>query len=409
MLHATAPTIGTPREPDSGHALSRRARHASRSPLRELVALTSDPEVLSLSGGLPATDAIPRRALREALGRALAEPAALQYGAQNADLEDRIVELMAGRGVTCCRDEVLVTTGAQQALHIAARLFVDPGTCVAAEEFTYTGFYQALEPLRAEILGLPSLPGRGLDVAALESHLSAGGRPALLYLVADHGNPTGACLPLAARRRIADLAARFGVPVIEDDPYGFLRFEGPRLPPLRSFAGDRVLYVGSFSKTLSPALRLGWLILPRELRPQAAVIKEAIDLESSALMQRAVACLLHVFDLERHLEGAREIYRQRRDAMAEALEKHLGDRVSWHAPTGGLFFWLRLEDERADSERLLAAAIRDARVAFVPGSAFSRPGSRGRRHLRLSFSLASPSQIRDGICRLSRILRGASP
>ena len=382
--------------------LSLCALATQRSLLRELVALVNAPGVLSFAGGLPAPELFPQQELATAFARALADPDALQYGPEWPLLSERVAELMGRRGVACTPDQVLITTGAQQGVHILSRMFLDPGGLVAMEDFTYTGLHQAIAPLHPQKLALASGPD-GLDVCAFELALAAGRRPAFLYLVADHANPTGVSIPLRARRRIAELARSYRVPVIEDDPYGHLTFEGPLLPAVRSYDADWIFYVGSFSKIVSPGLRLGWVVLPPELAARAAIMKEAIDLECSGLVQRAVASVLTRLDIDAHLTRARSLYRERRDVMMQSLETSFGDRANWCVPRGGFFAWVELRDE-IDTLELLNRSLATERIAFVPGAAFeTRPGT-GRRFLRLSYSLASSDEIRDGLARLARLV-----
>jgi 2-aminoadipate transaminase len=360
--------------------------------------------MLSFAGGLPDPTLFPQRAIARGIRHALASGGGgLQYSPDWHPLLDSIVQLMAGRGVACTRDQILPTSGAQQGLQILARLFVNPGDPVVLESVSYTGFRQALAPLSPRLLPVPTAPESGVDLDALAERLGAETRPALAYLVPDHNNPTGSCIELEDRAAIAGLAQRHAVPLIEDDPYGYLTYDGAPLPALASFDSPWTFYVGSLSKLIAPGLRLGWLVLPEELVARAATIREAIDLEGSSFLQRAAAHVLSEIDLEGHLQTLRQTYRGRRDAMLTSLETHFDGRALWNRPRGGMFVWLEL-DPAIDTNHLLSEAVTRERIAFVPGAAFAAVDGHARNCLRLSFSLADERQIEDGLSRLARLL-----
>lgn len=378
-----------------------------RSVLRQMLAVVSRPGILSFAGGLPAQELFPVADYAEALNGVLqSDPTALQYGPPFRPLKAHIVELMAERGVDCREEQVFLTTGAQQALDVLSRLFLDPGGTVMLEEIIYTGIQQAVAPMQPCVLPVRTDLETGIDVDQVEDYLLAGHRPAFLYLIPDAHNPLGVSLSAEKRERLAALAVAHNMPIVEDDPYGLLTYDGRNLPPLRALNESHVFYVGSFSKILAPALRLGWMVVPEELIPKLTVIKEAGDLESSALTQRAVAAYLDAGHLPAHLERLRAEYRIRRDAMLAALREHLPPTFYWTRPRGGMFIWVRLP-KGLDAGVLLSKAVEQEKVAFIPGYAFAHCGADAGNYLRLNFSNCCISDIHDGIARLAAVLRAA--
>ena len=284
--------IAVDRPPNTTGAAAAPSR-LTRSRLRELALLPPRPGLLSLAGGLPAPELVPRTAYAEALREVLAgDASALQYGQPHEPLRVAIVELMRQRGVDCHPRQILLTSGAQQALSLAAQLLMVPGGQVLLEDHVYAGLRQALLPYRPSLLTVRTDLDAGMDVDAAEALLARGARPAFIYAIADTHNPCGVRLGRERRARLVALARRFGVPILEDDSYGLLHYDPDPLPALRALDAEWVLYVGTFSKIIAPALRLGWLVLPPRLASAAGVLKEAADLECSALTQRAVARLL---------------------------------------------------------------------------------------------------------------------
>lgn len=398
--YMAAITLDRPRiTPDAAASLS----GLTRSRLRELALLASQPGILSLAGGLPAPELIPRSAYAAALQDVLAgNDAALQYGQPHEPLRARIVELVRQRGIGCTTQQVLLTSGAQQALSLAAQLLMAPGSEVLMEEHVYTGLRQAVLPYRPAILTVRTDLETGMDIDGVRALLESGARPAFIYAIADTHNPCGVRLGHEQRARLVALAQRYGVPIVEDDSYGLLHYDRDPLPALRALDPEWVIHVGTFSKIIAPALRLGWLVLPPRLAPAAGILKEAADLECSALTQRAVAHLLRQ-GFASHLERIRAGYRGRRDAMLAALRDHFPEGTRWTHPPGGFFVWVELP-RGLDGDRVCEEALAEAHVAVVPGSAFAASAPAPGNHLRLSFASCAPDEIRTAVERLGRLL-----
>jgi 2-aminoadipate transaminase len=384
-----------------------------RSLLREMLAVVSQPGILSFAGGLPAPELFPTADYAQAVRDVLAsDPLALQYGPPYAPLKRQIVDLMAQRGVSCDEEQVFLTTGAQQALNILGRLFLDPGGQVLMEEIIYSGIQQVIAPYQPEILTVSTDLQAGMDVNKVADYLRSGARPAFIYAISEAHNPLGVNLSRERQEQLIELANHYGIPIIEDDPYGFLGHESRPSLPMRALDDNWIFYVGSFSKILAPALRLGWLIVPENLVSKLTVIKESYDLETSAFVQRSVSAYLKAGHLPAHLEKLRSEYGRRREAMLTALERHFPESARWTKPTGGMFVWVELPHQ-VQTTKLLWSCVQDIQVAFIPGAAFyAGSGATGIKNgrtadncLRLNFSNSRPEQIGQGIAQLGKVLR----
>jgi 2-aminoadipate transaminase len=327
---------------------------------------------------------------------------ALQYGPPFAPLQATIARLMQSRGADVSPDQVFLVTGAQQGLHVAARLLMDFDSAAVVDEFVFTGVRQAFGGPDRTLVEVKWDPTHGLDSRSFESAVSAAPTPRAAVVIPEFHNPLGASLSEDARRAVLDAASRAGVPIIEDDPYGLLSFDRPPRAPLLAAAPDRVLYLGSFSKIIAPSLRLGWIVAPEALIDRLRVLKESVDLECSAFTQRTTALYMEEFGLESHLVRVRAEYRIRRDAMLAALEADMPTGTRFSRPEGGMFVWVELP-EGLDTLRLLAEAVKVG-VAFVPGGAFASGPS--PRTMRLNFSNADPGTIAEGIGRLGQLVAG---
>lgn len=408
MLSATRPiTMPSPIEelPPRSIRLADWTQTMERSMLRQMLAVVSRPGILSFAGGLPAPELFPKEGFARAMAHILAtDDRALQYGPPFEPLKRHIVRLMAERGVTCRPEQIFLTTGAQQGLKVIARLLMDPGRQVMLEERIYTGIQQVVNPYRPKILTVPTDLKKGIDIDAVESHLLAGADPAFLYVIPEAHNPLGVSIAPQRQARLVELARRYGLPLVEDDPYGFLCYEDSAVPAIRALDDEWVIYVGSFSKILAPALRLGWMVVPESLIGKLTVVKESYDLETSGLIQRAVSAYLDAGLLPGHILKLRQAYKTRRDTMLDALERYFPSEARWTRPKGGMFIWVELP-EGINTADLLWQAVEEVQVAFIPGNAFVADGTRATSNcLRLNFSNCTPENIEEGIRRLGRIL-----
>jgi 2-aminoadipate transaminase len=386
-------------QPDACLAPSRAVGRISSSAIRELLALVNRPGVISLAGGLPSPRHFPLAETGEAVAHCLAgDPAVLQYSPTEGDPALRA--WVADRhGVA--PDQVLVTHGSQQALDLVARTTLDAGDPVALADPGYVGAIQALRLSGGRLVALPT-DDEGLDVGVLEERLAGGLRPRLVYVVPNFHNPTGASLSADRAHRLAHLADRYGFLVVEDDPYGEIRFCGQAPPPLASLSGN-VVSIGTISKVLFPGLRVGWVVAPRSLASSLALVKQAVDLHTSTLAQSiALHLLTRPGFLAAHVAGLRDHYRSQATVLRDALTGALGDTLDITPPKGGLFLWARVRRPGVDTGALLARAL-DNGVGYVPGSAFSVTASH-RRCLRLSYATVTPEDLRKGARRLAGVL-----
>ncbi|MFD3722311.1 PLP-dependent aminotransferase family protein [Streptomyces sp. NPDC058674] len=396
VVAAAAPATAPP-------ALAGRTASVAASPVREILALTERPGVISFAGGLPAPELFDTGGLRAAYDAAFTASGrrALQYSTTEGvpELRAAVADRVTARGLATGADDVLITSGSQQALTLLAGALVEPGDVVLVENPTYLAALQSFGLAGARVVPVPC-DGQGIVPDAL-AEIVARERPKLLYTVPTFQNPTGRTLPGARRAEVAAIAARLGLWLVEDDPYGDLRYEGAEVPWLAAHPGaeDRTALLGSFSKVMAPGLRLGWLRAPRELRGAAVVAKQAADLHTSTVDQLAAAHYLAAVDLDAHVATVRGAYRARRDALLAGLARALPAGSAWNRPEGGMFVWARLP-QGWDATALLAAALAHD-VAFVPGAPFFT-GPPDPRTLRLSFTAHTPQEIGEGLARLGR-------
>ncbi|MEV6761099.1 PLP-dependent aminotransferase family protein [Streptomyces sp. NPDC051105] len=385
--------------------LAARARTVGGSPVREILAVTARPEVINFAGGLPAPELFDREGIAAAFRTVLEESAerALQYSTTEGEpaLRAGLAARVTAQGLPTDPDDLLITTGSQQALSLLASALIDPGDTVLVESPCYLAALQVFGLAGARILPVPG-DADGVNPAALEELVRAE-RPKLLYLVPTFQNPTGRTMSAARRAALATTAARHGLWIVEDDPYGELRYDGDRVPWIASFpdAADRVVLLGSFSKVMAPGLRLGWLRAPGTLRRACAVAKQAADLHTPTLNQLAAARYLDVLD--DHVAKVRAVYGARRDAMLAGLADALPAGSTWNRPEGGMFLWARLP-EPYDTTALLRRVM-DHDVAYVPGEPFYAADP-DRSTLRLCFVTQTPEEIEEGLRRLAAGLSG---
>lgn len=390
------------------YRLSRTAQQLQRSVMRDLLKHAIDPGMISLAGGLPASELLPTQALDACLHEVLQRDggSALQYSPQWFPLRDWIAEYMLTRGVQCAPEQVFITNGNQHGLQILSRLFVDDDRdVVVTEQAVFTGIKQVTAGRGCRVCTVPTDLRSGADIDALEAAFAAPEPPRMAILIPDFHNPLSVTISREKRERIAALAAHYGVPVIEDDAYSALRFEGESLPPIKAYDEDGfVFYLGSFSKMLSPGLRLGWMIVPEPLLSKVTVLRESFDLETSTLIQRSVAEFLQRGELAPHLTSLNAANRERRDALLAALNMHLSGIATWTVPQGGLFVWVTLPPS-VDTWELLPQAI-DNQVVFVPGAAFAVEEGL-QNTMRLNFSSVSPAQFDEAVSRLGDVISRA--
>ncbi|MET7745332.1 PLP-dependent aminotransferase family protein [Streptomyces sp. NPDC005385] len=387
--------------------LAARATAIGGSPVRDILAVTARPEVINFAGGLPAPELFDAAGIAAAYRDVLAEePArALQYSTTEGEptLRTALAGRTAARGLPTGPDDVLVTTGSQQALSLLATALLEPGDTVLVESPCYLAALQAFAFAGARVLAVPG-DEHGIDPEALDT-LVARERPKLLYTVPTFQNPTGRTLPAGRRAAVARVAATRGLWIVEDDPYGELRFEGERVPWIASHegAGDRTVLLGSFSKVMAPGLRLGWLRAPAELRRACAVAKQAADLHTPTVNQLAAARYLADQDLDAHVARVASVYRERRDAMLAGIGDALPAGSTWTRPEGGMFLWATLP-EPYDTTALLRSVVEHG-VAYVPGAPFYA-GAPEASTMRLCFVTQTPDEIAEGLHRLASGLRG---
>jgi 2-aminoadipate transaminase len=375
------------------------------SAVRDLFAAASRPDVISLSGGMPDVRRVPHEAVLRATREALKHdgPAALQYGPSDGRpaLRERIVGLMAESGVRLSAADIIVTAGAQQGLDLLAKVFLDPGDVIITEGPTYVGALQAFSAYQPRIVCVP-MDADGMRVDMLEEELRLlGPRGAkFIYTIPNFQNPAGVTLLPERRRRLLELANEYDIPVVEDDPYGRLRYEGGHILPLRALDTD-VIYLGTFSKILAPGLRLGWMAAPKPILARVLLAKQAADLCGSAFSQSIAEHYMAGTGWRRVLADLVATYGERRDAMLAALTEHFPGDVTWTHPEGGFFVWVTLP-AHLDTKALLAEAV-ERGVTFVPGSDFY-PDGRGANCLRLAFCYETPEQIAEGVRRIAEVL-----
>lgn len=393
---------------------AQRTRRMTSSAIRELLKVTEQPDFISFAGGLPAPEIFPIDEIAAAAQRILQEQGAraLQYGATEGyrPLRALLAERMTRDGVPATVENVLITTGSQQALDLLGKILIDPGDCVLVESPTYLAALQAWNVYGADYLEAPA-DDAGMITEALEAQLAA--RPKFIYCLPNFQNPSGATLAPERRQRLVELAGRYDIPIVEDDPYRELRFEGADLPRLIALESARqedgagsyqgnVIYTSTFSKVLSPGLRVGSVVAPAVVIGKLTQAKQGADLHTATFNQMLVYELLRSGLLPRQVQRIVRTYRERRDTMLAALEEHFPAGARWTHPQGGMFLWVTLP-EGLDAVEVLREAVAQ-RVAFVPGAS-CHPHGAGTNTLRLNFSNVTPEKIREGIARLGKVLR----
>ncbi|MEV4362318.1 PLP-dependent aminotransferase family protein [Nonomuraea sp. NPDC049625] len=378
------------------------------SEIRALFAVASRPEVVSLAGGMPYVTALPLDMVGELVSDLVTKrgPVALQYGSGQGDphLREQICEVMRLEGINAGADDVVVTVGSQQALDLITRIFIDPGDVVLAEGPSYVGALGTFAAYQAKVVHI-AMDDQGIVPESLAQTIyaleTAGAPIKFLYTIPTFHNPGGVTLNIARRQQVLDICQRAGVLIIEDNPYGLLGFDGEPMRALRADNPDGVVYLGSFSKTLAPGFRVGWALAPHAIRDKLVLAMESAVLSHSSFTQLAVGQYLATQPWREQIKTFKELYRERRDALLDALESLMPPEVTWTRPAGGFFVWATLP-EGLDSKAILPRAVAE-RVAFVPGTGFFSDGS-GARHMRLSYCFPEPDRIREGVRRLAGVI-----
>ena len=397
------------------HRYAQRTQRMGSSAIRELLKLTENPNIISFAGGLPAPDVFPVDEFKHACNRVLDEygPQSLQYSTTEGylPLREMIARHAARYGIHITADNILITSGSQQALDLIGKVFINRGDRILVEQPTYLGALQAWNAYGAEYVTVP-MDENGMDTDQLEGVLRTG--PKFIYALPNFQNPTGVTMSLDRRHRLIELADQYGVPIIEDDPYGQLRFEGSHLPALfvldnqyrengtAAYRGN-VIYLSTFSKTLAPGLRLAWVIAPQEVIRKLVQAKQGADLHTATFSQMVAYEVAHGGFLDRHIWLIRRVYGERRNIMLEAMDEHFPENVHRTHPMGGLFLWVTLPEGLSAPEVLNVAVKHN--VAFVPGAPFYARGGGGETTMRLNFSNATEEKIRTGIERLGTVIK----
>ena len=392
----------------TGDKIAGRIRKMRPSAVRSLFAAAVRPDIISLSGGMPDVSLLPEESIRDATRAAIEDEraVALQYGGTDGRLETRqvVCGLMRDLGVRCKPDEVMLTTGAQSALDLIAKTFIDPGDIVLAEGPTYLGALQAFSAYEPDVRCIP-FDDEGMRMDLLEAELEriGKGNPRLkfCYVIPNFQNPGGVTMAPERRKRLLELSHEYGFLVLEDDPYGRLRYDGGHMIPLKVL-DDRVVYLGTMSKIFAPGLRVGWMVAPPDVLSRVNLVKQGADLCGSSLDQAVVRHYFTDTPWERTLQKFIKTYRVRRDAMLAALEEFFPPEARWTHPEGGFFVWVTLP-EYVDTDSMLGAAL-EAGVTYVPGNSFYPDGVTGRNSMRINFSYESPENITEAIRRLAGVI-----
>ncbi|MBI1794448.1 MAG: PLP-dependent aminotransferase family protein [Chloroflexi bacterium] len=393
-----------------------RTQKMGSSVIRELLKLTEQPDIISFAGGLPAPDVFPLKEFKEACNVVLETVGAqaLQYSTTEGHrpLREMIARHTARYSVEVSPDNILITSGSQQALDFIGRLFINRGDYVVVESPTYLGALQAWNAYGAQYISVRT-DENGMVVDELEAALRVG--PKFIYVLPNFQNPSGVTLSLERRKKLIELADKYGVPIIEDDPYGQLRYEGEHLPSVvcldSQFRGrnggtysGNVIYLSTFSKLLAPGLRLAWVIAPEQVIRKLVMTKQAADLHTSSFNQYVAHEVAKNGFLDEHVKVIRSTYKERRDVMLEMMDEMFPAEVTWTRPHGGMFLW-GMMPEGIDAAEVLKVAI-DRKVAFVPGASFHATGG-GANTMRINFSYSAPDIIREGVTRLATTLKEA--
>jgi 2-aminoadipate transaminase len=386
---------------------SERTLGIKASEIRELLKLTEMPEIISFAGGLPAAELFPIEKLVAVNAQVLREDgkAALQYSTTEgyAPLREIIAnQRMINAGIKTNMDNIMITSGSQQGLEFSAKIFIDKGDIIICESPSYLGALNAFKAYQPTFIEIP-MDDNGMKVDELEKALKAHPEAKMIYTIPDFQNPSGKTMSIDRRKRVAELSKIYNIPVIEDCPYGELIFEGEVYPSIKSFDTEGyVVYLGTFSKTFCPGLRIGWVCAESEIIQKYIIVKQGADLQCSSISQREIALFMKQYDLNEHIEKIKVVYKRRRDVMLKAIENHFPKDIKYTRPKGGLFTWVELRKD-LDASKILEDALKE-KVAFVPGGSFFANGG-NKNHFRLNYSSLSEELIVEGMERLGKVLQ----
>jgi 2-aminoadipate transaminase len=382
--------------------LAERTERMKSSMIRELLKFTMLPDIISFAGGLPAPEFFPVRAFEEACRYVLENEGkvALQYSPTEGyrPLKEYLAVTMSKYGIDVEIENILIVSGSQQGLDLIGKLFIDPDDLVICSQPTYLGALQAWNAYQSQFQTVP-LDSDGMCVDELPAILEKNPRPAFLYVLPNFHNPAGTTLPLERRQRLVEICRQFDVVIIEDDPYGQIRFEGEDITPIFRMAPERTIYLSTFSKTLAPGIRLAWIVAPKPVISRLVQAKQGADLHTGTFVQMVTNDICQRGILRQHVKLLRDVYRMRRDVMLDALAEHWPEGSTWTKPLGGLFLWAQTPPG-INTSVFIDKAV-EAKVAFVPGNAFYPGETGGESAMRLNFSNAKEEMINEGIYRLS--------
>lgn len=376
------------------------------SEIRELLKLTQRPEVISFAGGLPAPELFPVEEMKKVAMEVLEEKGriAMQYGQTEGygPLREQIVKRMEKVHVNTSASNILVTSGSQQGLDFAAKIFINPGDIIICESPSYLGAINAFKAYEPKFLEIPT-DDEGMIMEDLEEVLKNNENIKFIYVIPDFQNPSGKTWSSKRRKTLVELANKYNVAIVEDNPYGELRFEGEILPAVKHYDTEgRVIFLGTFSKIFCPGLRLGWVVADKEVLDKFIMVKQGADLQSSTISQMELAKFLESYSIEDHIEKIKRVYKRRRDLMMETMEKEFPKEVKWTYPEGGLFTWVVLPKHMSANE--IAVKALEENVAFVPGGSFY-PNGGNDNTFRMNYSTMDEERIVEGVKRLGKVLR----
>ncbi len=385
---------------------SRRAASIKASEIREILKLTSRPEIISFAGGLPAPELFPVEEMKTVAVKVLTDAgqAAMQYSTTEGyqPLRKKIADRLNAQGISATAEDILITSGSQQGLDFSGKVFLDPEDYVVCESPSYLGAINAFMAYECKFQEIQT-DSDGMIMSDLENVLKSNDRVKMIYVIPDFQNPSGRTWSLERRQQLLTLAKKYNKVIVEDNPYGELRFEGTHIPSIKSFDHEgRVVYLGTFSKTFSPGLRIGWVLADYLLLNKYIMVKQGADLQSSTISQRELDCYMELFSLDDHIEKIKNLYRRRRDLMISQMDLHFPKCAKYQIPEGGLFVWVELPKE-VNTTKLLEKAV-ERNVAYVPGASFF-PGGGIYNTMRMNFSNMPDHRIIEGVERLGILLK----